>query len=185
MNYDTTNQSLCSDEYTADKTTNVEAKFNSLDRRYQRVQLINIVIVYALLMGLALLLLTVDTPLLCLSVEALLAIVLVVNLCILPRAFRYKGYSLSQQDISYRRGIICPKTTTIPFVRVQQVSMSQNPVSKLYGLYSVEIVNGAQTLVEMSIPGLSEETASTLKNLVSMKIVGKVETKAAFANSAE
>lgn len=77
-----------------------------------------------------------------------------------------QGYALRENDITYRRGIIFPKLTTIPFERIQQVSVKQNPVSKFYGLFAVEIVNGAQGLSSLTIPGLTEDTANQIKNRV-------------------
>lgn len=89
-----------------------------------------------------------------------------VNLMLLPKAYSYKGYAVREHDITYRSGIIFPKTVTVPFCKVQQVSIRQNPVTKMFGLYAVTIVNGAQILAETVIPGLTREKAEEIKSLL-------------------
>lgn len=46
------------------------------------------------------------------------------------------------------------------------MSVCQNPVTRLFGLYSVDLVNGAQLLATIRIPGLTEERADKVKALV-------------------
>ena len=80
--------------------------------------------------------------------EAVLLAAGLVNLAILPN------------------GIVFPKTVTIPFCKVQQVSVRQNPVSRMFGLYAVDVVSGAQMLAETVIPGLTREKAEEIKSLL-------------------
>ena len=83
-----------------------------------------------------------------------------------PKAYAYKGYAVREHDITYRSGIVFPKTVTIPFCKVQQVSVRQNPVSRMFGLYAVDVVSGAQMLAETVIPGLTREKAEEIKSLL-------------------
>ena len=76
------------------------------------------------------------------------------------------GFALREHDITWRSGIIFPSVTTIPFCKIQQVSIRQNPVSRLFGLYSVHIVNGAQMMADTVIPGLAREKADEVKELL-------------------
>ena len=98
--------------------------------------------------------------------EAVLLAAGLVNLSILPKAYAYKGYAVREHDITYRSGIVFPKAVTIPFCKIQQVSIRQNPVSRMFGLYAVDIVNGAQMLAETVIPGLTREKAEEIKSLL-------------------
>lgn len=98
--------------------------------------------------------------------EAAMFTAALVNLMLLPKAYSYKGYAVREHDITYRSGIIFPKTVTVPFCKVQQVSIRQNPVTKMFGLYAVTIVNGAQILAETVIPGLTREKAEEIKSLL-------------------
>ena len=98
--------------------------------------------------------------------EAAMFTAALVNLMLLPKAYSYKGYAVREHDITYRSGIIFPKTVTVPFCKVQQVSIRQNPVTKMFGLYAVTIVNGAQILAETVIPGMTREKAEEIKSLL-------------------
>ena len=99
-------------------------------------------------------------------VECGLLVASVVNLLILPKAYNYKGFVIREHDITFRSGIIFPSVITVPFCKIQQVSVCQNPVTRLFGLYSVDLVNGAQLLATIRIPGLTEERADKVKALV-------------------
>mgnify|MGYP000777239044 FL=1 len=66
----------------------------------------------------------------------------------------------------YKRQIIFLSVTSIPFCKIQQVSIRQNPLSRIFGLYVIDIVNGAQLLSEISIPGLTEERANEIKAII-------------------
>lgn len=143
--------------------------FEPLDRKYRSAHILGTAIAYVLLMALALLLLLTDPIWAFIAVECAIAVTGAANIAMLKKACAFKGYALRDHDISYRTGIIFPKITTIPYSRVQQVSVRQNPVSRLYGLYSVDIVNGAQQLSSMAIPGLTKETATRIKELIAEK----------------
>lgn len=143
--------------------------FENLSHGYRNVQIALTAFGYALLAAAALFLLLLDDARWCIATECAIAIAFAVNMVIIPKAWLFKGYALRENDISYRSGIIFPTVTTIPFNRLQQVSVKQNPVSKYFNLYSVEIVNGAQAYNAMTIPGLSEEKALQIKNLVISK----------------
>ncbi|MDE5870536.1 MAG: PH domain-containing protein [Muribaculaceae bacterium] len=141
-------------------------EYEQIDRRYRSVQLILTGMGYILLAALALFLLLLDERVWCILAECAIVATMSVNLLIVDKAWRFKGYALRESDITYRSGVVFPSATTVPYSRVQQVSVKQNPVSKLFRLYSVEIVNGAQGLASQTIPGLSEERANLIKSIV-------------------
>ena len=144
--------------------------FVPLEEKYISVRIMGNVILYVTLMGLALLLLLTDIYWLVAAVESAIALMAAIMLSIQKKACQRKGYALGMDDITYRSGIIYPKVTTIPYSRIQQVSIRQNPVSRHYHLYAVEIVNGAQQMSSLTIPGLSEETANRIKSIVTDKL---------------
>lgn len=109
-------------------------------------------------------------PIITIVAECIILLVATINLCLLPKALAYKGFAIREHDITYRSGIIFPSTVTIPFCKIQQVSIQQNPISRLFGLYSISIVNGAQLLAETNIPGLTEEKANEMKAILIEKI---------------
>ncbi|MDE6366817.1 MAG: PH domain-containing protein [Muribaculaceae bacterium] len=147
-----------------------ELRFEPVSPKYRSVQIISAAIAYALTAAFALLLLELPTPLWCVAAEAAIVLTFLINLIILRKAYLVKGYALREHDITYRSGVIFPKTTTVPFSRVQQVSISRNPVSKLFNLCALDIVNGAQGLSSLTVKGLTPEKAETIKSIITRRL---------------
>lgn len=146
-----------------------------LEKSYLKAQVVMTALAWLGLMLLPICLFFVDEfggrTLIVICAEAAMFAAAIINLMLLPRAYSYKGYAVREHDITYRSGIIFPKTVTIPFCKVQQVSIRQNPVSRMFGLYTVDIVNGAQILAETVIPGLTLQKAEEIKSLL-IEMVG-------------
>lgn len=154
-----------------DQTDKVEdLVFTPLEPQFIKAQFITTLLIYLILMGLSLLLLLIEPfvlrNLVTIILESCLLLAMMINLLLLPKAYRYKGFAIREHDITYRTGIFFPKTLTIPFCKIQQVSTSQTPITRFLGLYAVDIVNGAQLLSSLRIPGLSETTALAIKSHV-------------------
>lgn len=147
-----------------------DLRYEPLERKYVRVMFTNTLLLYLFLMALVLLLLfikEIDCRYTLVTVmESILAVIAVINLILLPKACSYKGFAVREHDITYRSGIIFPSATTIPFCKIQQVSIRQTPISRIVGLYTVTMANGAQTLSESHIPGLSGQRANEIKTLI-------------------
>ena len=150
--------------------------FTPLEKSYLKAQLIKTSLAYLTLMVLTLLLLAWETfsyrHQVTVAAECIWLALLVANLFLLPKAVAYKGFAIREHDITYRSGIIFPRVTTVPFHKIQQVSIRQNPVTRLFRLYAVDIVNGAQSMSSISIPGLTAQTAEEIKALVTKKLNG-------------
>ncbi len=147
-----------------------DLQYTPLGGKYRTAYMVATSLVYLVLMAAALLLLCLDSVWYCVAVEILLAAAFIINMVILPKAVVYKGYAFREHDLSYRSGIIFPKTITVPYRKVQQVSVKQNPVTKFFGLYTVGIANGAQNMSMISIPGLTRETAEMIKAWLTDKL---------------
>lgn len=144
--------------------------FEPVSPKYRLVQTTIAAIAYAMLAAIALLLLLVGSPWWCIAAETAIVALFIINLAILRKAYQFKGYALIQYDITYRSGVIFPKITTIPFPKIQQVSVSQNPVSKFFNLCAIDIVNGAQGLSSLVIQGLTKEKAVEIKNEITLRL---------------
>ena len=73
------------------------------------------------------------------------------------------GYQIRTHDLSYRRGVLVKRVSTVPFVRVQHARIQQGPVQRRFGLATLE-VNSAGP--DLSIDGLSSDVAERMKALV-------------------
>lgn len=148
--------------------------FQALETKYIKVVLTNIIITYvilAILPHIIWIFYKQDiSMILVVAAEILIIAACILNLIITKKACRFKGYAIREHDITYRRGIIFPKTTTVPFCKIQQVSIKQNPISRIFGLYAVEITNGAQMESSLTIPGLKQDSAESIKQLITEKI---------------
>lgn len=164
------NQQCDIDRVTQETTPIDKLHFQPVESRYRNVQMILTSLGYLLLGLAALFLLVIDNPLWCIVAESLIAVSMAVNLFILRKAWLFKGYALREQDICYRSGVLFPSVTTIPYNRLQQVSVKQNPVSKIFKLYSVEVVNGAQAMAALTVHGLNEENANNIKSILINKL---------------
>lgn len=142
--------------------------FEHVESAYVNVVVIRLTLVYILLMACALLIPVLwDAWPAAIAVECALAVAFGVNVALARRIFAFKGYALRQRDISYRSGLFFPSVTTIPFGKIQQVSVRMNLVSRLFGLYYVDVVNGSQAAMnQLTIPGLTRENAERLKSLL-------------------
>lgn len=73
------------------------------------------------------------------------------------------GYLIRDHDFSYRNGVISRTVTTVPFARIQHVSIDRGPVARAFGLATLNLRTAGGGLV---VPGVDHETAQRLKNLV-------------------
>lgn len=160
------NRQICLDG--VDRVENLD--FEPLHKNFLKSHLVGVGLAYLVLMGLALLLLLADSFVPCIIAEAALLLLGIANLMIVPAAYRCRGFALREHDISYRKGIIFPMVITIPYGKIQQVSVSQNPVSRLFGLFSVTVTNGAQSLDSLIIPGLTRVRADEVKSFLISKM---------------
>lgn len=146
--------------------------YTPLERKYLKARYITLSFLYLCLMGLTPLLLFLEKVHLSyvIALEGVLFIAFIFNMWLLPRAFLYKGYAIREHDITYRSGLIFPTVTTIPFSKVQQVGIKQDPVTRWLGLYAVDIANGSQGVSGICVPGLTEERARAIKVLITTMI---------------
>lgn len=154
-----------------DDCTPVESLcFEKVDRKYIYVRTTAIVLVYVVLMAAATLILTFDiehTAVWLTVAECSLAVALAVNCALARGIYNFKGYALRDKDISYRSGIVFPKIITIPFSKIQQVSIRMNPLSRMFGLYYLDVINGSQDAMNrITIPGLKAATAEKIKSVL-------------------
>lgn len=141
--------------------------------KYIKMMMIQISVIYFFLMALAMLILLSDSKnatVILIAVECTLAVAYVVNVALSRKICDFRGYALRDNDVSYRSRIFFPTVTTVPFSKIQQVSVRMNPLSRIFKLYYVDIINGSQnTWKQISIPGLTQEEAEQIKSLLISK----------------
>lgn len=73
------------------------------------------------------------------------------------------GYAVREHDLSLRRGVLTRSVATVPFARVQHVSIGHGPLDRRFGLASLDVRTAGGAI---GIPGLPQGTAERLKRLV-------------------
>ena len=110
--------------------------YESLEKKYINVQVVGTVLTY-------------------------IGMMLLVLFILLVEKLSYRTFIVAGME-----GLFFPTIVTIPLCKVQQVSIQQNPISKIFGLYSIAIVNGAQFEAETVIPGLTKARADEMKTII-------------------
>lgn len=81
----------------------------------------------------------------------------------LKKAYAVRGFAFREKDITFRKGLFFRRTTTIPVTRIQQVTVKQSLVERWLGLYSLEVADGSQGGVALTIPGLTSDNAEAMR----------------------
>lgn len=157
-----------------DLPTLEEKAFNLLDRKYLKLVLIWIAFIFVFLgacFTAFIFLSDGEIPrAVILTIVAILFVLFIYAVLINVLGFSRKGYLLRENDISFKKGIITYKQTTIPFNRIQHVEVNQGVMAKCFKLSSLKLYTAGGNASDLSIPGIPRETAQNLKAFLSEKI---------------
>ncbi len=92
------------------------------------------------------------------------------NLMLLGAAYRYRGYAIREHDIHIRQGIIKGVQATIPYKRIQQVSITQGLIARRLGYHNLAIWTSSTDAGEMYIKGLERTEAERIKAYILAQI---------------
>ncbi|NQU85357.1 MAG: PH domain-containing protein, partial [Mariniphaga sp.] len=142
--------------------------FNKLEKKYLTIILIRILIFFLVLSGafISILFISEELPpvkiilLISSAIIVLIAYSFIINLLGFPK----KGYLVRDKDISFQRGLITYKITTVPFNRIQHVEVNQGILAKMLKLSTVKIFTAGGNASDLSIPGLQVDIANNLKS---------------------
>jgi len=151
-----------------------QESFNPLDKSYLKILLFRIVIFALVLIGGLVAFIVISEEnlpnfVLPIIISAIL-ILIVYSITITLLGFPRKGYLVRENDVSFKKGLISYKQTSVPFNRIQHVEVNQGILAKIFKLSSVKIYTAGGTASDLSIPGLPVETAHKLKAFLSEKI---------------
>lgn len=92
-------------------------------------------------------------------------VVLAQSLLLTPRRIRAIGYLDSEEDLTIARGIMFRSIETIPYGRIQSVTIGEGPIERGLGLANLSITTGADG-AGTSLPGLPKAEAERLRALL-------------------
>ena len=76
---------------------------------------------------------------------------------------RRLAYQVRERDLSLRRGVIRHRVETIPFSRIQHVSVGRGVIERSLGLATLEVSSAGP---DIAVPGLSVADAERIKQTV-------------------
>ena len=92
-------------------------------------------------------------------------LLMMINEFLLNKAFNKRGYIVRERDVVYAKGLIIYKELSIPFGRVQGVEIRQSFLSRLYKLYSIEVLS-ADISGNLKIHGLKKEDVEKIRSYI-------------------
>lgn len=91
------------------------------------------------------------------------------------RVYRRLGYALDGRLLRVVRGWMFHTDTVVPFVRVQHIDVTRGPVDKLFGLASLVVHTAGTHNSVVTLPGLSPETATSIRDAIRAEIRADAE----------
>lgn len=151
-----------------------KAKFNPLHKNYLKILLIRISVFFILVIGgfIAFIVLSDENipNIALIIISSVIAVFLLYITTITLLGFPRKGYLIRENDISFQKGLLIYKVTSVPFNRIQHVEVNQGILAKIFKLSSVKLFTAGGNASDLSIPGLPVEVAHNLKTFLSEKI---------------
>lgn len=139
--------------------------FSPLHKEYLYVRLVSALVFFAFLAA-AGVLLYFNTDLAIWQIYLPLVVIATFNITVQILGFSKKGYLMRTHDISYKRGLIFHKRTTVPLVRIQHSEVSQGPLQRLFDLATVKIYTAGGQQSDLSIPGLTPTEAGKVRDYI-------------------
>jgi membrane protein YdbS with pleckstrin-like domain len=81
-----------------------------------------------------------------------------------PVRYRYTSYSVDDQGIMIRSGVVWRKVVSVPQSRVQHTDVSQGPIERSLGLATLIIHTAGTQNASIELGGLSKEIAFTIRD---------------------
>ena len=79
---------------------------------------------------------------------------------------RSKQFCLREHDMIVKQGVLIKSTLAQPFLRVQHLEVSQNPLELKLGLATLKLFSAGGFRQSFAVPGLTREQADQLKQFI-------------------
>ncbi|MEM9037657.1 MAG: PH domain-containing protein [Actinomycetota bacterium] len=149
-----------------------EDAFEPVDRRYLRAWLVILAIGAVVVVAAGgIVAALVDEPLIPIGIAGVVLVGLAVTASLWTAEVRRLGYLIREHDLSLRSGVIRHSVETLPFARVQHVTITRGPIERFLGLSTLQVSTAGP---DISVPGLAETEATRLRALVTER-AGQLE----------
>ena len=99
--------------------------------------------------------------------------------------WRRTQYRIGSQDIRLRKGIVSRQARSVPFERIQDVSLEQGPLARLLGLVEVRFETGAGGKDELKLAYVTQGQGEALRETVRARLDPLRQVEGEFEASAE
>lgn len=151
-----------------------DLQFNRVEKKYLTVLLVRLLIVAFILNGIGLFLYF--TEHLGIPSGKILYTLLGINTLLIIRtlltvlSFKIRAYALREKDITYQRGLLMFKQTTVSVNRMHHIELTQGILMKLFNLSTIKIYTAGGNQSDISIAGINKTKAKEIKALLSNKL---------------
>lgn len=97
-------------------------------------------------------------------------LITLISYWLMQKSFSRKAYAMREKDLLYRTGWIIRELHICPFNRIQHCSVHAGPLERQYGLASISLYTAGSDGSDLKIPGLSEETASSIREFIMQNV---------------
>ncbi len=73
------------------------------------------------------------------------------------------GYGVCDNELLMQKGVIWFKRVSLPYTRLQHISLSQGPVERKFGLHTLKCFSAGSGSAEIELPGLESRIAERLR----------------------
>ncbi len=94
-----------------------------------------------------------------------------ISLLLLRKSFFKKGFAIREKDILYQSGWLVTELQVCPFNRIQHCSVEAGWLERKFGLAGVSVFTAGSSDGDITIPGLPQQKADSLRALITGKIV--------------
>lgn len=100
------------------------------------------------------------------GVVPIIALIILANVAIAYAQWTKLTYTVGDEDIRVESGVLSRAARSVPYERIQDVSLEQKLVPRLFGLVEVKFETGAGGKDDLSLSYLSEEEGERLREVV-------------------
>jgi putative membrane protein len=121
---------------------------------------------------------------------AMLVIIPLIGVAILSFGIAYlswlrRTFTVGEEDIRVESGIISRTAASVPYERIQDVSLEASLLPRMFGLVSVKFETGAGGADELKLAYLTEDQGEHLRQVIRERRADEVATVAASADGSE
>lgn len=149
-------------------------QFNRIEKKYMLVLLSHVVIPAIIINSIGLFIYFIgfkDIPqVVIFSVMLGINFLFLIRILVISLSFKIRAYAVRERDITYQRGLLVFKQTTVSVNRMQHIELTQSLLMKMLNLATMKIYTAGGSMSDLSIAGISKEKGEEIKEFLTYKL---------------